>query len=783
TFILANGDKALTKDGAGNVVLGAPNTYVGATTINAGTLTYGVGNALAGGPVTIHNGTLDMAAYDDTVGAVTLREGSIAGAGTLTSTSGFTLNNNASASISVNLAGNVGLTKNGSGSATISGSNIYTGPTTLNAGTLTTGVAGSIPNNSAVLMGTDSSARLDLNGCSTQIGSLSGGCATGGGIALGAADLTVGGGASDSATYYGVISGTGGVVKTGAGTQTLSAYNNYTGVTRIDGGVLNAAWRLTHGGTASSLGAASNAAANLVFGGGTLQYTGAGTAVTDRLFTLGDANGDTATLDASGTTELASLTFSNTNAIAFGDDNAHTLTLTGAHAGNNMFATAIGDNTGLTSVVKNGPGTWVLTGANTYGGTTTVSAGKLLVSNATGSGTGTGTVNVVASGTLGGTGAISGALNVSGVLAPGSSIGVLTSATLTLANNSTYQYQVNSSIAPALGADLHIVNGALALGGTVTLSLTDLGVGTFASGTVFSLFNYSGGWNNGIFTYNSSTLNDDSTFSFSGKAWTIDYNATTKGTNVAGTEAGHYVNITKGIDGAPEIAISQGGDISTGGSKGFGFVKVGTSGSLTFTISNFGNASLDLTGTPSVAVTGDTDFTVTQQPSASVAGAGGTTDFTVTFTPTVAGARSASIHITNNDANEGAFTVNLTGTGATAYDLWAQRTNLTGLPGSDTDPAFDADPDHDGVKNGLEWILGGNPTQDDARAILPRLGVSNGTLTLAFTREKSSIGETALVVEYGGDLAWSKSVIIGEVSAPQDANGVAVVVTTGDAPD
>ena len=82
-------------------------------------------------------------------------------------------------------------------------------------------------------------------------------------------------------------------------------------------------------------------------------------------------------------------------------------------------------NGGLT---KSGAGTLRLTLANLYASGTTVSAGLLLVNNASGSGTGAGGVTVNTGGTLGGNGTISGAVTVSsgGTISPGASLGTLT---------------------------------------------------------------------------------------------------------------------------------------------------------------------------------------------------------------------------------------------------------------------------------------------------------------------------------------------------------------------
>jgi hypothetical protein len=49
---------------------------------------------------------------------------------------------------------------------------------------------------------------------------------------------------------------------------------------------------------------------------------------------------------------------------------------------------------------------------------------------------------------------------------------------------------------------------------------------------------YSGSWNSGLFSYNSVTLADDSTITYSGIDWTFNYNDTSAGSNYIGELTG-----------------------------------------------------------------------------------------------------------------------------------------------------------------------------------------------------------------------------------------------------
>ncbi|MBB3148398.1 fibronectin-binding autotransporter adhesin [Phyllobacterium trifolii] len=370
-----SGSGGFTRSGGGTqVMLGCNNNYTGATSLVGAALSV---NCLANGGLASGIGASGSASAN-----LVLNNSVLTYTGDSTSIDrGFTTAatgaiNVANAATVLEFRGAVvgaGIVrKDGAGTLVLSGVNSYTGGTSVTGGILRAGRINAFWTG-PVTLANAAGVTLDLADFSNSVGSLNGGGPLGGNITLRTATLTLNG-ASGAAGYAGAISGSGGLIKNGGYTQALTGCNSsYTGRTTINGGVLGVSC-LANGGSNSAIGASSASASNLVLNGGTLLYTGAAGS-TNRLFTLGGSAANR--LEASGTGAIA---FTGTGPIGFSTPNtSQTLTLGGTNTGNNSLAAQMTNNgTGVTSLSKDGPGTWILNNANsTYTGATTINGGVL----------------------------------------------------------------------------------------------------------------------------------------------------------------------------------------------------------------------------------------------------------------------------------------------------------------------------------------------------------------------------------------------------------------------
>ncbi|KRA01862.1 autotransporter domain-containing protein [Achromobacter sp. Root565] len=229
-----SGTGSLSKQGAGTVTLTGAHTYAGATNVTAGTLALGATGSLPASLVSVQSGAmLDLsAAGSQTLGALQGTGGSVQlGANPLT------LNGASPASYSGVIWGPGAVIKTGSEQQTLNGSNTFAGGLTVNGGVLALGTTGRLAANSAVTVNTGGTFDVSASSPPT-IGSLGG---NGGRVAIGANMLGVGSGA-----YAGVIEGTGGIVKSTAGTLALNGANTYTGSTLVTAGALRIGGDTSH---------------------------------------------------------------------------------------------------------------------------------------------------------------------------------------------------------------------------------------------------------------------------------------------------------------------------------------------------------------------------------------------------------------------------------------------------------------------------------------------------------------------------------------------------------
>lgn len=351
----AGGPARLVKNGSGLLVLGGANTYSGGIAINNGAVQVASDSNLGdpAGAMALNSATLITTGSFGSTRAVTI--GADGGS--------FATEGAAKLTLSGLIDGPGVLSKVGTGTLVLAGSNSYQGGTFLGNGVLQVSSDGNLG---------APGAGLELGGGTFQLGA---------GFDL-ARTVTLGelGGTVDTqgftATFAAPVTGAGSLTKTGTGTLILARDSSYLGATTIASGTL----QLGNGGTGGSVpGDIANAGAlvvnrgdavtlnGIISGSGSLTQAGNGTAIlaADTTYTGG-------TTIAAGTLQLGA---GGTTGSVIGDIVNHG-TLAVDRDASASIANAISGSGGVRIL---GPGTITLTGANSYSGGTLVEAGVLNV--------------------------------------------------------------------------------------------------------------------------------------------------------------------------------------------------------------------------------------------------------------------------------------------------------------------------------------------------------------------------------------------------------------------
>lgn len=429
-----------------------------------------------------------------------------------------------------------------------------------------------------------------------------------------------------------------GITKSGAGALTLNGANTYRGGTTLDAGTINFSNNASFGtGSITSNGGtlkgAATTANNLVVNGATtLDVTGGnwylngnisgsgaitrGASVNMSLYLGGDNSGYTGTftnpnlanavlrfnsVNAGSTgaswvfdnTSLGktTLSWSGTGAISFGSmtgagqfqtDVAGAKTISvGALGLNDTFSGTIANGTGTIALIKVGSGTMTLSGANTYTGATTISAGtlklgnNLAIQNSALDTTGAGTMDVTGftTPTLGG---LSGSTDLASVIATGyDGVTALTLNPQTGVTNTYSGVIANGAAGMALtksGAGTQVLSGANTYSGATNVNAGILQISAannLGDGSATNTISFNGGTLES--TANTYDLGSNRTISLAGNG-TIQSDAGTL-TVSGGISASSAGNKKLAVQGAGDTVIS--GAINSGAGA-VGLLKLGT---------------------------------------------------------------------------------------------------------------------------------------------------------------------------------------------------------------
>lgn len=398
------GTGGLNKTGSGSLQLSGANTFSGANTLTAGTTIAASNTALGSGTSTVSSGatlalqgdvtltsgtvTVSGSGYTGSNGAIDNRSGNntlasnvtLAGSTTVGAASGSTLT----------LAGAIGqstasnLTIAGAGTTVLAGSNSYSGTTTVNNGTTlvaasnnamgttaggtTVASGGTLAFQGGINYTTAESVSVSGNGAAGRNGAidnLSGNNTFAGAVALTGA-TRIGAESGTNLTLAGTISGANSLTIGGAGSITASGANTYSGTTTVTNG--------------ATLIAANNSALGNTGANTTTTVSSGGTLGLQNNVTIANENITINGTGSSGSGALTSIAGSNaiTNQVTMGSSST-----VGAAAGSVLtLSGGITDGASTYNLTKADAGTVQITGAASYGGTTTITGGTLAFAGA-----------------------------------------------------------------------------------------------------------------------------------------------------------------------------------------------------------------------------------------------------------------------------------------------------------------------------------------------------------------------------------------------------------------
>ncbi|CAN5272654.1 hypothetical protein BH11PLA2_BH11PLA2_12700 [soil metagenome] len=204
---------------------------------------------------------------------------------------------------------------------------------------------------------------------------------------------------------------------------------------------------------------------------------------------------------------------------------------------------------------------------------------------------------------------------------------------------------------------------------------------------------------------------------------TIDGGSTYRTSNGSSVEYGAgRINAFTSVDGVgkPEISVvSSTTEFASGGTVALGNSLVGYSTTQTLRIRNQGTSVLTL---GAFSMSGNSAFSV-ENVSATSLKLGESATFTVRFSPTALGAANGTVSINSNDANEGTFTLSLTGTSTAA--------NITGNVFEDRNGNGVKEADEPGLSGRSVFLdTNGNGVSDRfSQTISPNIAIPDNNTT------------------------------------------------------